>query len=221
MQASGLTKNPSAPQVSPEIIAKLREVPVALLSDNMHRNCGSVGLQPYHKPAPLVGTAVTVLTRGGDNLAILRAYEFCRPGDVMVIDAGGDTTNAVIGGILSFYGATIGLAGMVIDGAIRDLVEIRERSFPVYARGVNHRGPYKDGPGAINVPVTVGGMVVRPGDLVVGDQDGLLAFAPELAPALIAKAEAQRTREEETMQAMRAGRWDRSFIDALEARCAN
>src|SRR5471030_2217250 len=197
MQASGLTKNPSAPQVSSEIIDKLREIPVALLSDNMHRNCGSVGLRPYHKPAPLVGTAVTVLTRGGDNLAILRAFEFCRPGDVMVIDAGGDTTNAVIGGILSFYGATIGLAGMVIDGAIRDLVEIRERSFPVYARGVNHRGPYKDGPGAINVPVTVGGMVVRPGDLVVGDQDGLLAFAPELAPALIAKAEAQRTREEE------------------------
>jgi regulator of RNase E activity RraA len=221
MQATGLTKNPSAPQVSSEIIAMLREIPVALLSDNMHRNCGSVGLQPYHKPAPLVGTALTVLTRGGDNLAILRAYEFCRPGDVMVIDAGGDTTNAVVGSILSFYGASIGLSGMVIDGAIRDLAEIRERSFPVYARGVNHRGPYKDGPGAINVPVTVGGMVVQPGDLVVGDQDGLLAFAPELAPALIEKAETQRTREEETMKAMREGRWDRSFIDALEARCAN
>jgi regulator of RNase E activity RraA len=221
IQATGLIKNPSAPQVSPEIIAKLREIPVALLSDNMHRNCGSVGLQPYHKPAPLVGTAVTVLTRGGDNLAILRAYEFCRPGDVMVIDAGGDITNAVIGGILSFYGATIGLSGMVIDGAIRDVAEIRERSFPVYARGVNHRGPYKDGPGAINVPVTVGGMVVKPGDVVVGDQDGLLAFAPEFAYALIEKAETQRTREEETMKAMRGARWDRSFIDALEARCAN
>ena len=139
MQASGIRTNRSAPQVSTDITATLRDIPVALLSDNMQRNRGSVGLQPYHRPAPLVGTAVTVLTRGGDNLAILRAFEFCRPGDVMVIDAGADVTNAVIGGILSFYGASIGLAGMVIDGAIRDVAEIRERTFPVYARGVNHR----------------------------------------------------------------------------------
>lgn len=221
MQASGIRTNPSAPRVSADIVATLRDIPVALLSDNMQRNRGSVGLQPYHRPAPLAGTAVTVLTRGGDNLAILRAFEFCRPGDVMVIDAGADVTNAVIGGILSFYGASIGLAGMVIDGAIRDMAEIRERAFPVYARGVNHRGPYKDGPGAINVPVTVGGMVVQPGDLVVGDQDGLLAFAPDMAASLIEKAATQRAREEATMQAMREGRWDRSFIDALEARCAN
>ena len=188
----------------------------------MHRNIGSVGLQPYHRPAPLAGTAVTVITRGGDNLTILRAFEFCRPGDVMVIDAGGDVTNAVIGGILSFYGATIGLAGMVLDGAIRDVAEIRERDFPVYARGVNHRGPYKDGPGEINVPVTVGGMVVNPGDIVVGDQDGLLAFSPD--DGRLADREGWRssaTKEEATMQAMREGRWDRSFIDALEARCAN
>jgi regulator of RNase E activity RraA len=221
MQASGIRTNPSAPRVSADIIATLRDIPVALLSDNMQRNRGSVGLQPYHRPAPLAGTAVTVLTRGGDNLAILRAFEFCRPGDVMVIDAGADVTNAVIGGILSFYGASIGLAGMVIDGAIRDVAEIRERAFPVYARGVNHRGPYKDGPGAINVPVTVGGMVVQPGDLVVGDQDGLLAFSPDMAASLIEKAGDQRAREEATMHAMREGRWDRTFIDALEARCAN
>jgi len=221
MQASGIRTNPSAPRVSADIVATLRDIPVALLSDNMQRNRGSVGLQPYHQPAPLAGTAVTVLTRGGDNLAILRAFEFCRPGDVMVVDAGADVTNAVIGGILSFYGASIGLAGMVIDGAIRDVAEIRERAFPVYARGVNHRGPYKDGPGAINIPVTVGGMVVHPGDLVVGDQDGLVAFAPDMAASLIEKAATQRAKEEATMQAMREGRWDRSFIDALEARCAN
>jgi regulator of RNase E activity RraA len=194
---------------------------VALLSDNLHRSCGSIGLKPYHRPAPLAGTAVTVRTRGGDNLAVLRAYDYCRPGDVMVIDAGGDVTNAVFGGIMSFYAASSGLAGMVIDGAIRDVAEIGERAFPVYARGVSHRGPYKDGPGEINVPITVGGMVVRPGDLVVGDQDGLVAFSPDIAKALIEKAEAQRAKEKATMQAIREGRWDRSFVDALEARCAN
>jgi len=221
MRTTGARRNPSAEQVDARIIARLRGIPVALLSDNLHRNCGTVGLQPYHRPAPLAGTAVTVRTRGGDNFTILRAFEYCRPGDVMVIDAGGDVTNAVIGGVLSFYASTLGVAGMVIDGAIRDVAEIREREFPVYARGVNHRGPYKDGPGEINVPVSVGGMVVNPGDIVVGDQDGVLAFAPAEAEAVIEKALAQQLREEQTMQAMREGRWDRSFIDALEARCAN
>jgi regulator of RNase E activity RraA len=215
-------RNPSAPQVDAQILETLRGIAVALLSDNLHRNVGSVGLQPYHRSSAIMaGTAVTVRSRGGDNLTMLRAYEYCRPGDVMVIDCGGDVTNAVLGGILSYYGATIGLSGMVVDGAIRDVAEIRERDFPVYARGINHRGPYKDGPGEINVPVSIGGMVVNPGDIIVGDQDGLLAFAPAEAGALIVKAQAQGRKEAETMLAMKEGRWDRSFIDALEARCAN
>ena len=218
-----LRKLPSAAQANPAVIAALRELPLAALSDNMHRNIGTVGLQPYHRPQALTmaGTAVTARSRCGDNLTYLRALEFCRPGDVLVIDAGGDLNNAVVGGILSFYAAKIGLAGIVIDGAIRDVAEIRERDFPVYARGVTHRGPYKDGPGEINVPICVGGMVVNPGDIVVGDQDGLLAIVPEDAERLIEKARAVLVSEEKTMQAMREGRWDRSFIDALEARCNN
>jgi len=219
--STGLVKNASAPQVDSAIIARIRAIPVALLSDQLHRNCGSSGLQPYHAPAPMAGTAVTVKTRGGDNLAILRAYDYCRPGDIMVVDADGELSNALVGGIMTFAAASLGLAGMVLDGAIRDVAEIRERTFPVYARGVTHRGPYKDGPGAINVPVTVGGMVVNPGDIIVGDQDGLLAFAPHLAESVIEKALAQHEREEATMQAIRDGRWDRSFVDALEARCMN
>ena len=219
--STGLVKHASAPQVDPAIIARIRAIPVAPLSDQLHRNCGSSGLQPYHAPAPMAGTAVTVKTRGGDNLAILRAYDYCRPGDIMVVDADGELSNALVGGIMTFAAASLGLAGMVLDGAIRDVAEIRERTFPVYARGVTHRGPYKDGPGAINVPVTVGGMVVNPGDIIVGDQDGLLAFAPQLADTVIEKALAQHLREEATMQAIRDGRWDRSFVDALEARCMN
>ena len=223
MPYKAIRKNPSAPQVAPAIIVALQDIPVAALSDNLHRNIGSVGLQPYHRPGhkTMAGTAVTVKTRGGDNLTPMRAFEFCRPGDVLVIDAGGDITNAVIGGILSFYTATIGTAGLVLDGAIRDVAEIRERDYPVYARGVNHRGPYKDGPGEINVPVSVGGMIVNPGDIVVGDQDGLLAFSPDEAELLIEKARAHLETEARTIQAMKEGRWDRSFLDALEARCAN
>jgi regulator of RNase E activity RraA len=91
----------------------------------------------------------------------------------------------------------------------------------VYARGVNHRGPYKDGPGEINVPVSVGGMIVNPGDIVVGDQDGLMAFSPDEAELLIEKARAHLETEARTILAMKEGRWDRSFLDVLEARCAN
>jgi regulator of RNase E activity RraA len=218
-----LRKVPSAPQADPKVIAALRDIPVAALSDNMHRNIGTVGLHPYHRPGKqtMAGTAVTARSRGGDNLTYLRALEFCRPGDVLLIDAGGDLNNAVVGGILSFYAASIGLAGVVIDGAIRDVAEIREREFPVYARGVTHRGPYKDGPGEINVPISVGGMVVNSGDIVVGDQDGLLAIPQQGIEELIEKALAHLQAEAKTIQAMKEGHWDRSFIDALEARCNN
>jgi len=223
MPYKAIRKNPSAAPVDPKILAALRELPVAALSDNMHRNIGTTGLQPYHLPvaATMAGTAVTARSRGGDNLTYLRALEFCRPGDVLVIDAGGILNNAVVGGILSFYAAHIGVVGVVVDGAIRDVAEIRAREFPVYARGVTHRGPYKDGPGEINVPVSVGGMVVNPGDIVVGDQDGLMAFAPDEAELLIQQARAHLATEAETIRAMKEGRWDRSFIDALEARCPN
>ncbi len=221
MTPSGISKNPSAAQADPAIIAQLRDIAVALISDSMHRNCGSINLRPFHKPAPLAGTAVTVRTRGGDNLAVLRAYDFCRPGDVMVIDAGGDVSNAILGGIMSLGAQQLGLAGVIVDGAIRDVAEIGERSFPVYARGVSHRGPYKDGPGAINVEVTVGGMVVRPGDIVIGDQDGLCAFPQSLAAEVIGKALKQREAEEATIKAILEGRWDRSGVDALEKRCIN
>jgi len=218
-----LRKNPSAAPADPAVIAALREIPVAALSDNMHRNIGTVGLQPYHRPVAqtMAGTAVTARSRGGDNLTYLRALEFCRPGDVLVIDCGGDLNNAAVGGILSFYAAHIGVVGVVVDGAIRDVAEIREREFPVYARGVTHRGPYKDGPGEINVPISVGGMVVNPGDIVVGDQDGLLAIPQDGIQQLIEKARAHLETEAQTIRAMKEGRWDRSFIDALEARCNN
>jgi regulator of RNase E activity RraA len=218
---TSIRKHPSAPSADPEIIATLKQIPVALLSDQLQRNRGSTGLQPYHQPAPLAGTAVTVRTRAGDNLAILRAFEIVRPGDVLVIDADGDVANALVGGIMTFYAASAGVAGMVLDGAIRDVAEIRERPFPIYARGVNHRGPYKDGPGAINVPVSVGGMAVSPGDIVVGDQDGLVVLSRDEAPTVIEKALLQKQKEEETMQAIREGRWDRSFVNALEARSIN
>lgn len=223
MTQFGARRNPSSEQAPAPQLEQLRRIPLPLLSDNLHRGTGSVGVQPYHKPtqATMAGTAVTVRCRGGDNLVVLRAFDYCRPGDVLVVDAGGDLTNAVLGGIMSAGAAMLGLAGVVVDGAIRDVAEIREREFPVYARGVNHRGPYKNGPGEINVPVSIGGMIVQPGDIIVGDQDGLLAIPASEAAAVIDKALVQRKKEELQMEDIRNGRWDRSFLDALEAKAIN
>jgi len=218
MQTLGWRRFPSAPQADPAIIASLRAIPAALLSDNMARLTGSVGLAPYHRPRPLAGTAVTVRTRPGDNLAIHRAFDFCRPGDVLVVDGGGDVSQALMGEIMATYAESIGVAGVVLDGAIRDVASIRARDFPFYARGVTHKGPYKTGPGEINVAVTVGGMVVKPGDIVVGDEDGLVAIDPADAPDVITRAQAQMRREEASLAAIRAGTLDRSWIDAQEAK---
>ena len=223
MTQLGARRNSSAASADPQLLDRLRQIALPLLSDNMHRGTGSVGLQPYHRASKLTmaGTAVTVRSRGGDNLSTLRAFDYCRPGDVLVVDAGGDLTNAVVGGIITAAAAMLGLAGVVIDGAIRDVAEIRERDFPVFARGVNHRGPYKNGPGEINVPVSIGGMVVQPGDIIVGDQDGLLAFPASEAAALIDKALAQQKKEDAQMEEIRQGRYDRSFLEALEAKAIN
>ena len=220
--STGARKNSSAPQAIPAVIDELRTIQVALVSDQLHRLVGTGELKKYDcSTGVMVGTAVTVRVRRGDNLAILRAYQYCRPGDVMVIDGGGDTSQALLGGIMSLHARAIGLAGVVVDGAIRDVAEVSKRDFPLFARGHIHRGPYKDGPGEINVPVSIGGMTVMPGDIIMGDEDGLLAFSPDEAEEVIAKARIQQQKEEATIQAILENRWDLSFVDALEARCNN
>jgi RraA family protein len=212
MNPIGWREYDSAPQAKPATLAALRELAVSLLSDNMARASGMVGLRPYHRPRPMAGTAVTVRTRAGDNLAIHRAFDFCRPGDVLVIDGAGELTQALMGEIMASFAESLGVQGLVIDGAIRDVGALRQHDFPVYARGVTHRGPYKNGPGEINVPVTVGGTVVHPGDIVVGDEDGLLAIAPADAEAVIAGARRQFAKETAALQSIAAGSFDRSWV---------
>ncbi len=212
MNPIGWREHDSAPQASQDTLTALRELAVSLLSDNMARSSGTVGLLAYHQPKPMAGTAVTVRTRAGDNLAIHRAFDFCRPGDVLVIDGGGELTQALMGDIMASFAESIGVQGLVIDGAIRDSGAIRQRYFPVYARGVTHRGPYKSGPGEINVPVTVGGMVVHPGDIVVGDEDGVLAISPADVEAVIEGARKQGAKEAAALESIAQGRFDRAWV---------
>ena len=201
---------------------QFRALPVANVGDCMSRmTAGGARLRPMHGGGYMAGPALTVKVRPGDNLLVHKALQMAVPGDVIIVDAGGDLTNAIIGEIMVGDAVRRRLGGIVIDGAVRDANAIRSGSFPVFAAGVTHRGPYKNGPGEINVPVSVGGMVVNPGDIVVGDQDGLLAIPQDGVEALIDKARAHLDAEAATIRAMKEGRWDRSFIDALEARCNN
>ena len=168
--------NQSPPLASQALVEAFRNVVTPHISDNLQRLSGIVGLQRFHRGKKLVGTAFTVKTRPGDNLLIYKALMTLSPGHVLVVDGAGDTTNALIGELIMLYAKQRGCAGFVLDGAIRDSSAFHDADFPCYARGISHRGPYKFGPGAINVPVTIGGQVVQPGDLVVGDEDGVVTF---------------------------------------------
>lgn len=209
---------PSPKRADPKLLARLRALPVSNVSDNMAR-CYGTSLQAMHRSGRMVGTAFTVKTRPGDNLVVHKAIDMAAPGDVIVVDAGGALDSAIIGELMAGWAEKRGLAGFVIDGAIRDSEVLGEGDFPVYAAGVTHRGPYKDGPGEINVVVTIGGMVVRPGDLITGDHDGVLAIAQEDAERVITAAEAQNKKEQAALAAIAAGTYDRKWVDeALQAR---
>jgi regulator of RNase E activity RraA len=200
-----------------ELVDAFRAFATPLVSDNLSRVPGAVGLKPFHKlDGVMAGRALTVRTRPGDNQFIHRALDLVQPGDVIVVDGGGYEGRALVGEIMTSVAASRGAAGIVIDGAIRDAGAIGRSSFPCFARSAIHLGPYKDGPGAINVAVTVGGMVVGPGDIVMGDEDGVVAFPVEGAAALLAAVKAQEEREAEIMQSIRENRYRGAYAQAAK-----
>lgn len=203
-----------ARKVEERVVVQFRGLPVANVSDSMYRlSAGGARLRPMHRGGPMAGPAFTVRTRPGDNLMVHKALDIAEPGDVLVVDAGGDLTNAIIGEIMSAHARQRGLAGIVINGAIRDADSIRSGAFPVFAAGVTHRGPYKDGPGEINVPVAIDGMVVEPGDLVLGDGDGLLCIPYDATAAVHALASEKQKAEARDIRASANGTLDRKWVD--------
>ncbi|HXI05396.1 MAG: RraA family protein [Bradyrhizobium sp.] len=202
---------PATAKADAKLIAAFKDAPTSIISDNLSRLAGCVGLKPFHRTGRLVGTAFTVKTRPGDNLAIHRALEMVGPGDVIVVDGGGDESRALIGEIMKNIAQWRGAEGYVIDGAIRDVAAFAGDDYPCFARSVIHRGPYKSGPGEINVPVSVGGMVISPGDIVVGDEDGVVSFTQAAAPTLLEAVKAQIAREEATLVSIREGRYQGSY----------
>ena len=165
------------------------------------------------KSGKLAGPAYTVKTTPGDNLLVHKALDTAKAGDVIVVDAGGVLENAIIGELMMSRARQRGVAGIVIWGAIRDSAEIAAGTYPVYASGVTHRGPYKNGPGEINVPINMGGMAVNPGDVIVGDADGLVAVPLEMAERVLASAKSILEKETKAMKEIEAGTVDRAWVD--------
>jgi regulator of RNase E activity RraA len=213
--ASGFRILPRPRKVGPEVVARFRGLPVANVGDSMSRmTAGGPRLRPMHAGGVLAGPALTVKTRPGDNLMVHKAIGIAEPGDVIVVDAGGDLTNAIIGELMIAQMVRRGLGGIVVNGAIRDSAAIRAGGYPVFAAGVTHRGPYKDGPGEINVPVAIDGMVVAPGDLVIGDDDGLLCVPYDQVEGVHAAAAAKHAAETKQVAAIEAGTHDAAWVDA-------
>lgn len=209
--------HPASPVLPAKIQSTLEVIPTSLISDNLRRLEGVLGLQRYNLSRKLVGTAVTVKLRAADNLLTYKALSMMQPGHVLVVDAGGQTSNAIVGELLLLYAQQRGCTGFVVDGAIRDSAAFAEADFPCFARGVTHRGPYKTGPGTINVPVSIGGQVISPGDVIVGDEDGLVSFPVADAEVVIAAAERSRLNEQAIRDEIATGTVRQSWMEKMFA----
>jgi regulator of RNase E activity RraA len=173
-------------RVAPEIVAEAARFPSSILADVAGRRGALSGrIAPLAPSMRFAGPAVTVEVRPGDNLMIHAAMAIAKPGDVIVIDGKGDLGSALMGEIMSQQCVAIGVVAVVMDGAVRDSEAIRALGFPMYTAGLNPNGPTKSVPGRLNHPISIGGVSVNPGDLVVGDADGVTVIEREKAAAML------------------------------------
>ena len=193
-------------RVSPDVIAEASRFPSSILADVAGRRGGLSGrISPLANSMKFAGPAVTVEVRPGDNLMIHAAMAIVRPGDVIVVDGKGDLSSALMGEIMSQQCVALGVAAVVVDGAVRDCEAIRELGFPMYAAGMNPNGPTKFVPGRLNHPVSVGGVIVNPGDLVVGDADGVTVIERDKAAAMMPLAAEKLAMEINRIAAIKSG----------------
>lgn len=195
-------------RLSPELTSEFSGIPTSILSD-VTGNTGITmdsGITPLSPDVPLAGSALTVNASPGDNLIIHKAITLAEPGDVLVIDGDGYVETAFIGDLMAETCKVQGIRGVVVDGAVRDKADIRSLEYPVYARGIHPEGPNKADPGSINVPVSCGGVSVNPGDLIVGDGDGIAVLPPDNLDSVLQDAEEKLAGEESTRQEIKDGK---------------
>src|SRR5262245_11213394 len=188
-------------RVPADVVAKAKEFQAAILADVAGRRGTLHGriraLDPSMKVA---GPAFTVEVRPGDNLMIHAALALAKPGDVIIVDGKGDLTCALTGALMATHAAKAGIAGFIIDAAVRDTEDCAKGDFPIFAAGANPNGPLKGAAGRINWPISVAGTTVHPGDLIVGDADGVVVLAREIAADIVKGAQAKVDSENERMK---------------------
>ena len=195
------------PRVSADVVKQASQYAASILADVAGRRGALDGrIAPLTPKTRLAGTAFTVEVRAGDNLMIHAAMQIAKPGDVLIIDGKGDTTCALMGTIMMNACVQLGIAGVVIDAAVRDSEEIVEMGFPCYAVGTNPNGPTKYTPGRINHPISIGGVTVHPGDLVIGDADGVTVIEREKAPFMLDLAAKKVADEQARISALKQGK---------------
>lgn len=171
------------------MIKEFQNLPTTCISDAMD---GLNNLDPRIKPLReefgLAGRALTVKIPVGDNLAVLKAIRASKPGDILVVDAKGDPYRAIAGDFVVGMAQTLGVGGIIVDGVIRDILAIKELNFPVFSKGTTVAASGKAGIGEINIPISCGGIAVNPGDIVVGDADGVVVIPQEMEEEVLKKA---------------------------------
>lgn len=192
-----------------DLVSAFESVPSAIVSDvsSTPDVAMEAALSPIGRDIGMAGTALTVSASPGDNLAIHKAITMAEPGDVLVVDGDGYTGAAFVGELMCASCQANDLAGVVIDGAVRDRAELEALSLPVFARAVHPAGPLKAHPGSINVPVTCGGVTVTPGDIVVGDDDGVAVVPASAAADTLERARAKADRERELRERVADGEY--------------
>ncbi|WP_222122107.1 RraA family protein [Curtobacterium sp. 9128] len=196
MEVERMTENPQPTTVPQDVVDRLGALPVANVGDAMQRlGVVEAEIGSVWRGARAAGPACTVEVAGGDNAGVHEALATLQPGQVLVVNGHGVRDRALVGELIAERLRARGCVGLVVDGAVRDVADLEEIGFPVFARAVTPAGPYRHGPFRVGVPVAIGGVVVHPGDVVVADGDGVAVVPAAEASEVLARAEAKHADE--------------------------
>jgi len=205
-----------------EIVEAFRSIPAPNVADCLNRMCSlnsDIRLISSPPDDVMVGVALTVKTRPGDNLMIHKALSMAESHDIVIVSNGGDRNRALIGEIMASYALKKGIRGIVLDGPVRDIDALSKMTMPIYATGANPDGPFKEGPGEVNVPISCGGMIINPGDILLGNKDGVIVIPSQEAESILRAANEYCLFDRKKLDAAMNGKSDRSWIDkSLEAK---